>query len=234
MRNLSIFVCLAASLQAAQSPAFEAASIRPSSPIGGVSSMHLTPGRISMENVSLKKMLLNAYAIPDDREYMIAGPDWLGSLHFDVVATFDSGAGETQVRAMLQQMLTDRFRLAAHKESRQMPLYSLAVAKGGSKIHAVEDGQGKTSGGPGHFVASKTTIQHFADLLAKQLGAPVTNATGLEGVYDFTLDWSAADNGDGPSIFTALQEQLGLKLESTKGPLEVVIVDHMEKTPTEN
>jgi uncharacterized protein (TIGR03435 family) len=248
MRNLSLILLLAAIPACAQTTAFDAASIKPNDSAGGVSSIHMTAGRASMVNVSLKKVMLNAYGIPDDREYMIAGPDWLTAEHFDIDATFPTATPAPQVRQMLQTMLAERFQLALHKETRQLPMYSLVVAKSGLKIHAVEDGESRTSAPrPGHFEATKITMQKLADLMAKQAGRPVSDATGLDGVFTFMLDWSpsadlkmaSADatapvDTQGPSIFTALQEQLGLKLESGKGPVEVLVVDRMEKTPTEN
>jgi uncharacterized protein (TIGR03435 family) len=136
-------------------------------------------------------------------------------------------------------------------------MYSLVVAKNGPKIHPVETGKSRTSGRPGHLEATSISMQKLADLMARQAGLPVTDATGLDGVFDFTLDWSPAsdlkltptdgaamaDNPGpynlgpsnlGPSIFTAMQEQLGLRLESGKGPVEVLVVDRMEKMPAAN
>jgi uncharacterized protein (TIGR03435 family) len=144
---------------------------------------------------------------------------------------------------MLQTLLADRFQMALHRETRQLPMYWLVIAKNGPKIHAVEDGEGKTSGGPGNFVATKITMRHFADLIARQAGLPVVDSTGLGGVFSFTLEWSpgadlkmssAETDTTKGSIFTALQEQLGLKLESGKGPVEVLVVDRIERKPTAN
>jgi len=230
----------------AQNPAFEVASIKANQSGGGTSAIRLTAGRVSMENVSLKKVMLNAYGIPDDREYTIAGPAWLTTEHFDIEATFPADTPVPQVRQMIQALLAERFKLVLHNETRQLPMYALVVAKGGPKIRAVEAGQPRTSGQPGHFEATRIGMGKFADLIAKQAGLPVTDATGLDGVFDFKLDWSpeadlrlasadgAAETSGGASIFTALQEQLGLRLESRKGPVEVMVVDRMEKTPTEN
>lgn len=251
MRHIKVLLLFAAVTTAiAQTPSFEAASIKSNTSQGGISAMRITAGRASMENCSLKKIMLNAYGIPDDREYMIDGPDFLTSEHFDIEAKFPADTPAPQIRRMLQTMLAERFRMTLHKETRQLPMYSLVVAKGGPKIHAAEAGDSKTSRRPGHFEATKITMQKLADLIAKQAGRPVTDATGLQGAFDFTLEWSpqadlrvgtadaalsgnTADN-QGPSIFTALQEQLGLRLESGKGPVEVLVVDRMEKTPTEN
>ena len=236
MKHLLLFsmVALAAG---AQTPAFEVASIKPNRSAGGISSIRLSTGRVSMENVSLKKVILNAYGIPDDREYTINGPDWLTSEHFDIDATFPADTPLLHVRQMAQRLLAERFMLTLHRETRQLPVYSLTVAKNGPKIHAVEDGQGQTSNGPGRLEAKKITMQKLADLLARPAGLPIVDSTGLKGVFDFTLEWSpdqAAEATAWPSIFTALQEQLGLKLESGKGPVEILVVDHIRKAPTEN
>jgi uncharacterized protein (TIGR03435 family) len=229
-----LVLCSAVAL--AQIPGFEVASIKPNKSAGGISGIHVTTGRVTMENVSLKKLTLWAYDIPDDREYALAGPDLLTSEHFDIQASFPAETPMERVRLMTQALLAERFKLALHKESRQLPMYVLVVAKNGPKIHAVEDGSAKTSFRPGHFEATKIPMPHFADLLARFLVRQVVDETGLKGVFDFTLEWSPEEmkTGDGASLFTALQEQLGLKLEARKGPVEVLVVDHIEKAPTEN
>ena len=217
MKELAVFSLMALAV-GAQTPAFEVASVKPSQAGGGVSSIHVATGRATMENVTLKEVTLWAYGIPDDREYALAGPDWLASERFDVQASFPADTPMEQVRAMTQALLADRFKLALHKESRQLPIYVLVVAKNGPKIHAVEDGSGRTTVRAGHFEAAKVTMQRFADLLGRFMGQHVVDETGLKGVFDFTLEWSpdemkpGAENG-GASLFTALQEQLGLKLE---------------------
>jgi uncharacterized protein (TIGR03435 family) len=226
----------------AQTPGFDVASIKPTRSAGGVSSIRPSPGRVSMENVTLKKLILNAYGIPDDQGYALAGPDWLTTESFDIEATFPADTPLPQIRQMIQALLAERFKLTLHREKRQLPIYTLVVTKNGPKIHAVEDGPPRTSGVPGRLDATRITMQKLADLLSRQAGLPVVDSTGLKGVFDFTLTWSpdeaAATPTDagaaGPSIFTALQEQLGLKLESGKGPVEILVVDHMEKAPTGN
>jgi uncharacterized protein (TIGR03435 family) len=250
MKSLPLLLTISAAA-IAQTPAFDAASIKPNQSIdgpnsvGGPSSIRPSKGRVSMENVSLNKVLLNAYGIPDDREYMVDGPNWLATEHFNIDATFPGDTPPPQVRQMLQTLLAERFKLVLHKETRQLPQYSLVVAKNGPKIHAVEIGQGRTSSGPGRLEASKITMPKLADLLGRLVSAPVVDATGLKGPFDFTLTWpldEAPPAGDGagasvvatPGLFAALEEQLGLKLMGGKGPLEVLVVDHVEKTPTGN
>src|SRR5450755_3256523 len=113
MRMLLLFSMAALALQA-QTPAFDAASVKPNRSLGGPSSMHNTVGRVTMENVSLKKLILAAYGIPDDREYALAGPGWLADEHFDIEATYPASTPVEQVRLMAQSLLAERFKLALH------------------------------------------------------------------------------------------------------------------------
>jgi uncharacterized protein (TIGR03435 family) len=245
MKKLLLFATALA--LSAQTPVFEVASIKPNRSGGGGSSMRGSAGQVTMENVSLKKVTLWAYGIPDDREYALVGPDWLTTERFDIQAKFPAGSTIEQMRQMMQALLAERFKLALHRDSKQLPIYALVVAKKGPKIHAVEEGQPRTSGGPGRLEATRITMQKLADLLARTTGQQVDDATGLKGVFDFTLEWSpdesqkptspvegTAAGRSGPSLFTALQDQLGLKLEARKGPVEILMVDHIEKVPTEN
>jgi len=237
---------IAALAVAAQAQTFEVASIKPNRSAGVGSSIRGSQGRITMENVSLRKVTLWAYGIPDDREYALVGPDWLGTERFDIQATFAVDAQAQQVREMTQKLLAERFRQTVHRESRELPTFALVVAKGGPKIHPAEDGQPGTRSGPGQLEAHRIPMAKLADLLARLVGQPVVDDTGLKGLYDFTLRWSpdetqklsapgeGASQSGGPSIFAALQEQLGIKLEGRKGPVDVVIVDRMDKVPTEN
>jgi uncharacterized protein (TIGR03435 family) len=244
-----VLLSLAAALAArAQAPVFEVASVKPNRSMSPGSSIHLSRGLVQMENVSLKKVMLNAWGIPDDREYMIDGPAWLTTEHFNVEARFPADTPVAQVRQMVQSLLAERFQLALHRETRQLPIFTLTVARNGPKLHAVESGQGRTSGDAGRLEAKAISIQKLADLLARMAGTPVVDATGLKGVYDFVLEWSpderlrmpgAPAEGAGaasgaPSLSTALEEQLGLKLASGKGPVEVLVVDRVERIPTAN
>jgi uncharacterized protein (TIGR03435 family) len=169
---------------------------------------------------------------------------------------------------MIQSLLADRFKLTVHRETKELPIYVLTVAKSGSKLHAaapaaeeniplgppMPDGpQANHSirmNGRGDLSVMAQNLDRFADLLSHQLGRPVINKTGLTGDVDFTLRWTPDDGrgqmpggqppeaappaeANGPSLFTALQEQLGLKLESQKGPVETIVIDHVER-PSEN
>jgi uncharacterized protein (TIGR03435 family) len=156
---------------------------------------------------------------------------------------------------MLRQILAERFGLVAHRETRELPVYALSVAKGGPKLkESVIDpsvsANARRGGGVrmsmGMIAAHECTIPYFLSMLSRQLGRSIIDRTGLAGNYDFTLRWSP-DNGATtssndsagtqadalPSIFSAVQEQLGLKLESTKAPASVLVIDHLER-PSQN
>ena len=231
-------LCLLTIAVGLRGQAFEVASIKPYTGESGMSSIRASTGRIRMENVSLRKITLWAYEIPDDREYALAGPDWMGSARFNIEATFAASTSPADVRTMTQHLLAERFKLAVHRETRDMPIYALVVDKNGAKIQSVDSGQGRTSGGPGKLEANGIPMQKLADLLARITGHQVLEATGLQGVFTFTLQWTpdaAVDAGDaGPSIQAALREQLGLRLEARKAPVEVLAVDRVEKIPVEN
>lgn len=147
----------------------------------------------------------------------------------------ESPASEDQLKLMLQTLLADRFRLVLHRETKQLPVYELIVAKGGPKLkESAEDASTFLHTDAKSITAAKVAMPMFVKLLSQQMGRSVLDKTGLSENYDFKLEWTPDEaNGDGPSIFTAIQEQLGLKLEPSKGPVEVLVIDHAEK-PSEN
>ena len=197
-------------------------------------------GQIAMENVTLWKALGFAYGIGEDKDYAITGPDWLRSERYDIVAKVPPETSWPQITAMMQTLLTERFKMAAHRETREMPVYALVPAKDGPKLHEVEPGHGGFSIGRGVVKAQGGTMDAFAARLGQVLDRPVLDQTGIKGVYAFTLEWTpdpgpgepAADAG--MSIFTAIQQQLGLKLEARRGPVEILVVDRADKVPIEN
>ncbi len=245
------------------------------------------------ENVTLKLLMEQAY---DVRDFQISGaPGWFDSEHYDVDAKpEDSGnanqdprkmtegqrqAMQDRLRQMIQSLLADRCKLAFHRESKDLPVYILTVAKNGPKLQPAKKDEtsaamtpppdaARPSGdksvpykgrmmrmGRGQINAQEVPLQFLADSLSRQLGRTVIDKTGLTGTYDFTLTWTpdesqgqmfkgapeGKETGDsapppdasGPTIFTAIQEQLGLKLESQKGPVEILVIDHVER-PGEN
>lgn len=201
-------------------------------------------------NVPLKMLLQWAFVIPDSR--IFGGPSWLGSTKFDIEAksdaatdeqmrSLDSAAGKLQKQKMLQALLASRFKLQVHQESRELPIYSLVLTKDGPKFKSSQV-NGTTVDGHNSEIrvkGSDDTVTLLADQLALYLGRPVVNDTGLHNRYELTLKWtpdqSTASTADTslPSIFTAIEEQLGLKLIAKKGPVSVLVVDHAEM-PSEN
>jgi uncharacterized protein (TIGR03435 family) len=247
---------------AAEPLVFEVSAIKPNNSGSGNSSSNTNNGRFTATNVTLKNLIqYEAYDIPASR--ILGGPKWLDSTRFDVEAKTDSDTTEQlgkvasaerrrQTQAMFQQLLADRFQLKVHWETRELPIYTLAVAKNGPKLQptAETNGHSGTSvNGNGSSVDFKTTgltLQQFAQSLtssaSRELGREVVDKTGIAGRYDITLHW-ASENGaapssdsaqdSGPSLFTAIQEQIGLKLEPGKGPVQVLVIDHAEM-PSEN
>jgi uncharacterized protein (TIGR03435 family) len=243
---------------AAASPVFEAATIKLNKSGSSGSHSSFDHGRFSATNIQLKNLMhYSAYGVPEPR--ILGGPKWLDSERFDIEAKADSSVIEQmrtlsrdqrklQMQAMFQQLLADRFKLTVHWETRELPVYALMVAKSGSSLHVSTKSDSGTSSGNGQFTATNITLVELAQALtqelATELGRVVIDKTGIAGRYDISLKWtpssedSLADNGSenagsGPSIFTAIQEQLGLKLESTKGPVQVLVIDHIEM-PSEN
>jgi uncharacterized protein (TIGR03435 family) len=227
---------------------FEVASVKRSPPPTGNginSTMRLDPGRLTCSNVSLKKLIYESYAV---KEYQVSAPDWLGTEIYDIAATVPPGATRDDVQLMIQNLLAERFRLALHRDTREMPVYALVVGKSGSKLQEVEFARGSTSASQGKLIATTIPIRNLTEFLSRQTGRPVVDMTGLKGFYSFTLTYTPeqapsapgpdgsplAESAVGPSLLNALQEQLGLKLEARKAPVEILVVDHAEKIPTEN
>jgi uncharacterized protein (TIGR03435 family) len=221
--------------------AFEVASVRPSKSEGGKSSVKVTPGQITMENVSLRKCIGLAYDVGEDKEYAFSGPGWLNTEAFDIVAKFPPAASREQIALMLQTLLADRFKLKLHHETKELPVYALIVGKNGPRLQkSVSGGQGEFSLAPGRISGKAASMSAFADRLSARvrLSRPVLDLTGLKDTYDFALEWAPdsvqTDDASGPSVFTAIQEQLGLKLDARKHPVEILVIDHAEKVPSEN
>jgi len=196
------------------------------------------PGRLNYLNVSLKELIGEAYKV---QQYQITAPDWVGRDRFDIAAVIPAGTPRDGLPRLLQALLTDRFRLILRRESKDLPLYALTVAKNGPKLKATESATGIDSNRTGrqNHVHAQVPLARFAEYLSLRLDRPVLDDTGLSGVFEITVDWTtdaeqpANDTIAGPSIFTALQEQLGLRLTTKKKPVEIYVVDHVER-PAEN
>ena len=248
---------------------FEVASVKPAAPLsrqplprGGPGSSD--PSHVRYTYVSLKNLLLLAYGMPTQQ---ITGPAWIDSERYDIAANVPAGATMDQVNVMLRNLLTDRFQLVVHRETRELQLYELTVAKKGllikpyvedpnEPIHEpgkpVFDKNGVPILRPGGFgfsmgsdvrelLGRKRSIEQLALILSNELRRPVVDKTGLTGDYDYSVKYAPnltpaqTDGGaDAPDLLVAVQEQLGLKLESKKGPIEMLVVDGGQKTPTEN
>jgi uncharacterized protein (TIGR03435 family) len=171
------------------------------------------------------------------------GPDWIKSMEFlyDVVAKGTPGASREELQAMTQTLLAERFKLMTHREQRKMSYYALVPAKNGPKIPAVTDVpdgfRGATYGGRINSIVQMPGLAYLLSRFERE--RPIIDQTGLRGMYEVKLEWSFQQLQDpkappGPSLFTALTEQLGLKLEARKGPVEILVVDSAEKVPAPN
>jgi uncharacterized protein (TIGR03435 family) len=177
----------------------------------------------------------------------VGAPGWVSSDRFDLEAKEPPGSNHpTQFPSMLRSVLERRFKLATHQETRQLPIYALVVARGGHKLVASRPGDApETRGGAGQLMATRMTMRALASLLSRMTARLVQDRTGVSGEFRFTLRWTPDDfqrpdplgrspvNPEAPSLFTALQEQLGLKLESTRAPVDVVVIDDVQR-PTED
>jgi uncharacterized protein (TIGR03435 family) len=240
---LAAAACVLAARSVDTRPAFEVASVKPDKSETGVDRIKNAKGSLIIENVSFKRCIGMAYGIPDGRDYLFSGPDWLDAERFDISAKFPPETPDPDFLLMLQRLLAERFDLRLHHETREFSAYALVIGKSGPKVHAAAapDASYMFTARSGHASGSSISMPAFADRLSRpafQLDRPVVDFTGLKGTFDLTLDWSLVgaqvDDTTGPSIFTAIQEQLGLKLEPRKIPLDVLIVDHANKVPTEN
>ena len=228
-------------------PAFEVASIRQNKEGEGHSDIWSNPanGNFRTNNVSLRALLQVAYSLPQSR--IVNVPHAMDQLRFNIEAKaapsindqlskLPSDQGMAEKRQMLQALLSDRFQLKTHRETRELPVYVLVVAKGGAKLQAWTSNGTTVNAGNGymHIQGGANSLDVLAGTLATQLGRPVVNKTAVKGTYKITLTWTPDDQAanssaaSGPSLFTAIQEQLGLKLEAAKAPVDVLVVDHVE------
>lgn len=223
----------------APAPRFEVASIKPNTSGDRYSRTNSDRGTVFFENVALLTIVRQAF---NARDFEIVSPAWMEGERFDVTAKFREGASLEERKLMMQALLAERFHLQVHREKKMMPGFALKVAKNGPKIQPVEDkGERNANTSGGHWTMEQRPMDDVASQLTNLLRQRVQNETGLKGVYTFTLTYSPdrgleAKDADpaGPSIFTALEEQLGLKLEARKVPVDVVVVDRCDKMPAEN
>jgi uncharacterized protein (TIGR03435 family) len=170
------------------------------------------------------------------REYELSGPGWLDGEMFDIVATFRPGTARPLILTMLQRMLGDRFGLRVHSETKELQAYALTVTKGGPKLKPHTSAEDGFYYSEDHVAFRGVDMAAFSARLSGaffHLDRPVVDRTNLKGSYDFTLSWSAKDP-TGPSLFTAIEEQLGLRLATKKLPFRILFVDHVNQEPTPN
>ena len=228
------------------SQAFEVASIRLVAPytedlqkgIGLFSVESLPTNLFTARNASLSLLIQIAYSI-DDQHQISAKPDWMESQLYDISAKVegDQQLTLTQMRPILQRLLEQRFHLQTHRETKPSSGYVLVQAKGGAKLKPSKDGRKSYFQIlPNALQATHSTAKDLTGALTIALHEPVVDKTGLTGTYDIDLSYAPINDSNStlPSIFTALQEQVGLKLESQKVPVETLVIDHADKIPTEN
>lgn len=232
-------------------PTFEVASIKPSNSADDRVSFRITPGgRVAINNGSAKMLIMMAYNLKPHQ--LEGGPNWLDSEKYDITAKAEGPDNPDQLKVMMQSLLADRFKLTFHRETREMPVYALVPGKNGPKLHTAEvsDGKGRRFRiGRGQIELLGADMAGLADALSNVVGRAVLDRTSIAGNYDFKLEWTPdesenpilkgppngregaapAPDAAGPSVFTAIQEQLGLKLETQKGPVEVMVIDHIER-----
>jgi uncharacterized protein (TIGR03435 family) len=234
---------------------FEAASIKPSSTTDNSSRYNFDAGRMTGENWTLASYVRFAYGV---KPYQLAGvTGWMDADRYDIVATLDNPdlaalpggdrprlrheAEGVRMREALQALLAERFRLKIHRERKMLMGFALTVAKGGFKLEPVTSNELPNMHSTGRrLTAERWSMERMADFLASQLNQPVADETKVEGIFNLTLEWApddlrarSSDPSQAPSIFTAIQEQLGLRLEPRRVPVEMIVVDSVER-PTEN
>lgn len=249
--SLCILALLAHGQEKSSRLTFEVAAIRPAQPSesGGIKPMPGGDGYL-VQNMPVKIMISLMYKVPSRQ--IKGAPDWLDSDRYDITAKADHAYSIDDLHIMFQNLLADRFNLKFHKEIKEGPVYALMVDKSGSKMKVNESAQDfkipMIPGPDNTFVGTRVPMQYLCWFLGQQLTAqerPVIDKTGLDKTYDFTLSFLPASAAnvpkeslppslqDRPSLFDALKEQLGLKLEAEKGPVEYYVIDHVEK-PSEN
>jgi uncharacterized protein (TIGR03435 family) len=243
----ALFLIIVSGTPAQTPQRFEVSSVKPSPP-NRPAGDSLDAAHFSCSGVTLLGLIISAYRLPPWR--ISGGPAWLSSSYWAVDATLppniSTGREELMHEAdlMLQTLLVERFKLITHRETREQPGYALVLAKGGSKLKPSTTATFSAKTGRGHLELHHVSMSRFvAYLYTPQAAGPqpadrsVVDMTGLDGFFDLTLDWmpddSQSDAPPGPSLFTALEQQAGLKLEARRSAVEFLVVDHVEK-PTEN
>ncbi len=242
-----ITLLIAAGLVIAQAQTFDVASVKipPPHVIGqpyDIAIGVIQNETITFTNASLADCIQFAYGLPS--KLQLSGPDWITSAEsrYNIVAKAAPGTARDRFPEMMQALLAERFRLAYHHEQRPLSYYALVVAKGGPRMSQPADAPATLPAGVKgqlRILSNRMPMSDVVSTLSRYMKALVVDQTGLAGEFEVKLVWTPDDrpvpeDQRGASIFTAVQEQLGLKLESRKGPVDVMVIDRAEKTPTEN
>jgi uncharacterized protein (TIGR03435 family) len=213
--------------QTAPAPEFDVASIKLSTDAPGASSgIDTDTGKIHAHNVTLKRCIRGAYDIPEAR--IVGGPKWVDEERYVIDAKAPGPAGTHDLMAMLQQLLAERFQLTFHRETRPLPGYAIVVSKKGMLAKPSQANGGTNASSSRHNIdATGCDMACLAMKVSEVLHMPVTDATGVDGRFDFKLEWVPDDLQT--AVGPALEEQLGLKLEGRKVPTEVIVIDRAEK-----
>lgn len=229
---------------AAKQPEIDVASVKPSDP--GITAVNnrFSPGRYTYVGYSAQSLVQDAL---DVKNYQVVNtPGWLRSERWDLDIKSTMPANSQQRDQLILALLVDRFQLKYHRETRAMPIYSLVIAKGGAKLRTPDSDERASMMFGNQITGRKYDITMLARNLSGELNVPVVDKTGLTGVYDLDLKWtpnpSQPEFGDvrgpaelpapdlnRPEIFTAIKEQLGLELKAERGPVDVIVIDHIER-----
>jgi len=240
-------------MDANASPGIEVATIKPTKPDEQGFMLVFRGGHFQTKNISLSRLLAFSYGVQDKQ--LIGLPPWAETDKYDIDAKpdIDGTPNRKQLQGLVQKLIAQRFSLTFHRDKRELSVYVLSVAKTGAKLTKSED-QGGLPGfglrGLGALNVHNSSMSEFAGMMQETvMDRPVIDQTGLAGRYDFTLNWTPDDSQFGgmgakvppptdntnppPNLYTAIQEQIGLKLDATKAPTDVMVIDHVEK-PSEN
>ncbi|MGA8937616.1 MAG: TIGR03435 family protein [Acidobacteriaceae bacterium] len=223
-------------------PSYEVATIKPSDPTDQSSGFHSRERRIFIENEPMDQLIAFAYSVHPKQ--IVDAPDWFAKDRWDIqgMPDIEGSPDVDQEREMLRKLLAERFQLKFHRDKRELSIFAITVAKGGPKLAASKSDpdvmRDQTMNGNGvedDYRFTNNSMAGFAEGMEFLLDRPVVDETGLKGKYDFDLKWTVdgtppqTDPNAPPGFFTAVQEQLGLKMKATKGPAEVLVIDHAER-----
>ena len=254
----ALLVGVSGLIVAAQRPAFEVASIKRNTSVGQLSSMNGQPGgRITVTNHTLRSIVRNINRLQSYQ--IVGGPDWIDADRWDIVAKAPGDASFEQLAAMMQTLLADRFKLVTHRETRDLPIFALVLARPDGRFGPqlrvttatdctpeAEVARARANVPPpppgsrprcgvrfntGVMMTSSAAMADIGRTLSLVAERQVVDKTGLTAKYDLDLTWK--DDAEGPSLFTAIQEQLGLKLDAQRGPVDVLVIDSAQR-PTED